>query len=60
MIASRQRRARILGPDGQPMNRFAYDATVDKHRRQPPPSATKDEDLILKPADRRKLVLCQT
>ena len=56
MIASRQRRqrARILGPDGQPMNRLAYDATVDKHRRQPPPSSTKDEDLILKPADRRK------
>ncbi len=38
------------------MNRLAYDATVDKHRRQPPPSSTKDEDLILKPADRRKLV----
>ena len=56
MIASRQQRARILGPDGQPMNRLAYDATVDKHRRQPPPSSTKDEDLILKPADRRKLV----
>ena len=56
MIASRQRRARILGPDGQPVNRLAYDATVDKHRRQPPPSSTKDEDLILKPADRRKLV----
>ncbi len=34
MIASRQRRARILGPDGQPMNRLAYDATIDKHRRQ--------------------------
>ena len=42
------------------MNRFAYDATVDKHRRQSPPSSTKDEDLILKPADRRKLALCQT
>ena len=38
------------------MSRLAYDATVDKHRRQPPPSSTKDEDLILKPADRRKLV----
>ena len=55
MIASRQR-TRLLGPGGRPMNRFAYDATVDKHRRQPPPSSTKDEDLILKPADRRKLV----
>jgi len=30
--------------------------TTSKHRRQPPPSSTKDEDLILKPADRRKLV----
>ena len=45
---------------GRPMNRLAYDATVDKHRRQPPPSSTRDEDLILKPADRRKLVFCQT
>jgi len=53
---AKRRRVAVLGPDGRPIREFGYDATVDKDRRQPPSRDTKDEDLILKPAARKKLI----
>lgn len=46
---------KILNAGGKPF-KLGYDATIDKSRRQPATSTTKQEDLILKASDRKKLI----